>query len=66
MRILINKTLGAKFQKGTELYLKVDKEDVPLQLFWRKQLEASEIDKCITVLDNTAKHILKKTKGKGK
>jgi len=54
MKIKLNTNLG-EFKKGLVLNIKVDKDNIPIDKYWRARLKDSQKDNCIEVLQENIK-----------
>jgi hypothetical protein len=50
---------GEKFAKNQEIEIEVDKNNIPLNSFWRNRIRDSKFDNCISVVDKKKKEIIK-------
>ena len=50
---------GEKFTKNQEIEIEVDKNNIPLNSFWRNRIRDSKFDNCISVVDKKKKEIIK-------
>lgn len=58
MKIQLNqdlKTPKGKKLKGSIIELEADKNDIPFDSFWRRRLEDSLIDNCVSIFKDNSK-----------
>lgn len=60
LKIKLNVPLNG-FLAGREIEIKVDKNKIPLDRFWRARLEDSKSDNCIEIVKETKKAAKPKT-----
>jgi hypothetical protein len=54
MKIKINKNIRS-YKAGQEIEIKTDKDNVPLDRYWRNRLRDSKIDNCIEIINTQPK-----------
>ena len=57
-KLKINTNFSARnLKKGSVIEIDVDKDNIPLDIYWRRRLKDSAIDQCVELVTNNSKKV---------